>query len=561
MSSRCPSCNYSLEAYLELTHDASSSSKHGGQLDFCPECGTELVPQTVDLISLAPGDVLPGSFSIQALLGNQDGIFLYQGRSRDNQRVRIKETLNGSEVAQRLMNQFELGQSPLLPQVLAYFSYGKRVYLVEQLLTWERPYFRSLHGAFELVQSLKPLLTELSAIHARKWSLYQLLRQGIFAIDLEDGSSRPITGSGGAVQHLGEPLMAMPEYLTSARFIPAVTEPCLDLLSVIEKIWPDLECDDSWQEVWAKAVEIPNKTKRRDFFFHTLAFSPRVIEWPPLGEVFSDLLSDPGVWSAADLLDRISSNPPARSVEVEVISHRGLKRSNNEDSALANQYELWFEGIPAKVWLLAVADGMGGAGAGEAASQLAIECLDNEIHSFVLKGGMSLSEQELKNAIAIANTKVHEARKNPNFARNMGTTVVAALVMGTRFCVAWVGDSRAYRVSASGECFMLTSDHTMVAQLVAAGSISEQDAMNHPMASRLTRAIGTEEHVVVDHIDGELKPGESLLLVSDGFVPALFNYKIPVDATPREALEALTVRMLKTGGQDNATAVLLRVQS
>ncbi len=538
---KCPSCGSS---FSESAHTL-----------FCNVCGVELGSSAEELISLSAGDSLPGGFLIDKCVGFAESLNYYAARDQAGNKLRIREGVVGHGAESLAAGLLSLSWSKLFPRFISAYSYGKRFYIVDQRVPWDTPYFAECVTADALIYRVRQFLIELSRVHLQGISAARMIESGVYLSD----QARPLIGRGGTLSRIGEPVEVLPKGLEKAAFLPAVVEPCFDLIAMVREIWPALSVDESWEVVWDKALAAPSRNKRRDSFYQSLAFSPVVIEWPPLGEVLSDFMSDPAIWNTKDLLDRLTSSPPHRDTVVEVVSHRGLVRGNNEDSALANQYELWLEGIPTYVWLLVVADGMGGAGSGEVASRIAVETVDRLIHDFIVQGGLVLGPTQLRQAIEKANEAVAATRGTRGAASNMGTTIVAALVIGTRYVIGSVGDSRAYRVSDEGEFTQLTSDHTMVADLVRTGTVSIKEAENHPLASRLTRAIGLYPQVQVDILSGELNPKESLFLCSDGFNPALSGFTFPVKNTVKEGLDALTVRMLKSGGKDNATAVMIRV--
>lgn len=541
MSIKCPACGVETD---EKTH-----------LVFCEVCGFELALSAEELISLGTGDSIPGGYVIDKHLGNADGLNYYAARDQSGSKVRVREGVVGKGAESLVSSLLGLSWTKMLPRFICSYSYGKRLYIIDERVPWDTNYFADAVSAEVLIHKCRQFLIELSRVHLQGFSVSWMIRNGVYLSD----DAKPLLGRGGIITRIGEPVSALPEELKAAGFLPAVVEPSFDLLATVEQFWPVLQTDDSWAESWSKALAEGSKLKRRDSFYKSLAFSPAVIEWPPLGEVISDFLSDPGIWSAKDLLDRLTSSPPHKNTTVEVVSHRGLIRSNNEDSALANQYELWLEGIPTYVWLLVVADGMGGAGSGEVASRVAVETVDRAIHDYIVQGGLVLTQQQLKVAVEMANQRVFDLRGTQGAASNMGTTLIAALVIGSRYFLASVGDSRGYRVNDEGVFQQLTVDHTMVTDLIRHGSIKPAEAENHPLASRLTRAIGLYPQVQVDVLSGEINPGESLFLCSDGFNSALKDFKFPVANSVKEGLDALTVRMLKGGGKDNATAVMIRV--
>jgi PPM family protein phosphatase len=216
-------------------------------------------------------------------------------------------------------------------------------------------------------------------------------------------------------------------------------------------------------------------------------------------------------------------------------------RRHNEDRSLAR---------PA---VLAVADGMGGALAGEVAAQVAVEAV----------AGLSapVTADDVRQALQEANRAIRRmAAEDPDKA-GMGTTLTTALLAGDRLDVVHVGDSRAY-LWRDGELRQLTEDHSVVAELVRRGSLSAEDAENHPHRNVITRALGAEPEVVADTVSEPLRDGDVVLLCSDGlssYVPERdIAAALAAAGSLREAAAALVERANAAGGTDNVTVVLAR---
>jgi protein phosphatase len=229
-------------------------------------------------------------------------------------------------------------------------------------------------------------------------------------------------------------------------------------------------------------------------------------------------------------------------------SSTGRKRRHNEDAFVA---------APP---VFAVADGMGGAQAGEVASSLAAETVEqNDIEP----GGSA--EDRVIALIKAANRRVHYRATSDAAASGMGTTMTVALVQedGT-VAIGHVGDSRAYRLR-DGELEQLTEDHSLVAELVRRGELSPEEAAVHPQRSVITRALGTEPDVDVDAFTVEAQDGDVFLLCSDGLTSMVDVRTIAqiLDGN-RGSLAAATTALIKTandrGGDDNITAVVFGVE-
>lgn len=226
-----------------------------------------------------------------------------------------------------------------------------------------------------------------------------------------------------------------------------------------------------------------------------------------------------------------------------VATHRGRVRQNNEDSVHPTS-----SGRGEDV-LVVVADGMGGAVAGEVASRLAVEA--------AVEG--SGSEEELVTAGNAAILETVSAR--PELA-GMGSTVTLVRLEGQTARFAHVGDSRAYLLR-DGAFTQVTEDHTVVNDYLRAGAISAEEVDSHPQRHMLTRAVGLDPDLAVDSFTRRLEPGDRLLVCSDGLTGMLSDDDIAGvldDATPEEAVWELVERANAAGGQDNITVVVVDVE-
>ncbi|HVE92378.1 MAG TPA: Stp1/IreP family PP2C-type Ser/Thr phosphatase [Actinomycetota bacterium] len=228
-------------------------------------------------------------------------------------------------------------------------------------------------------------------------------------------------------------------------------------------------------------------------------------------------------------------------------THKGLVRSNNEDSVLNTPP------------LVAVADGMGGYEGGEIASSLTLEVLESWVPRLAERGG-----QALKDAVLDANRTVWSRGKSEPHLAAMGTTLTAGWIQDNTVTVAHVGDSRAYLLR-SGQLSQLTQDQTMVQQLVSEGRIAADEAARHPQRSMLLQAIGSDPNVQVDVLNVTLRPGDRLLLASDGLHGYVEDERIRDILGSTEDL-AETCRLLvevsnEAGGHDNVSVVVLEAQA
>lgn len=236
------------------------------------------------------------------------------------------------------------------------------------------------------------------------------------------------------------------------------------------------------------------------------------------------------------------------SVRYGHATDKGCKRGHNED-ALSVHPELG-------LWL--VADGMGGHQKGEVASAIVGQTVFT-----CVQDGVPLSQ-----AVKQAHVSVLDAIRTGEGAPGMGSTVVALRIQDSqRYEVAWVGDSRAYLWNGQ-ELRQLTRDHSFVQQLIDYGAITEHEARTHPHKNIITRAIGFTNapqqrgsEIAVDSISGTLKPGDQLLLCSDGLTGEITRDEIQEILSKQQDEQAtvneLIQRALAHGGSDNVTVVLV----
>lgn len=224
-------------------------------------------------------------------------------------------------------------------------------------------------------------------------------------------------------------------------------------------------------------------------------------------------------------------------------THVGYFRENNQDSFLI------------KEGFYAVADGLGGHAAGEVASSLAIQLFDELIDP------RSATPDSLRGAFLRANLKILERSREPGY-EGMGTTFTCALVRDGHVTIAHVGDSRAYAIRGNS-ITQLTEDHSVVWELVRAGTITPAEAMVHPQRNVITRCLGVDPGLTVDVVDVDLSPGDYLLLCTDGLSGMASDEEILARLLsapdPKAAAGALILLALEKGGRDNVTAVVVRI--
>jgi serine/threonine protein phosphatase PrpC len=223
----------------------------------------------------------------------------------------------------------------------------------------------------------------------------------------------------------------------------------------------------------------------------------------------------------------------------------GRQRRANEDSLLA------------RAPLFVVADGMGGAQAGEVASRLAVESFQGGLHD------ASEPESALAALAREANSRIHELSHSHAEQAGMGTTLTAVYVGVRDVSIAHVGDSRAYRFR-DGELLRLTDDHSLVDELLREGRLTPEEAIEHPQRSVITRALGPEGVVEVDTRSYSARDGDVYLLCSDGLTTMVSEDRLAELLGAHETLrgkgEALIAAANEAGGRDNITVVLLRLE-
>jgi protein phosphatase len=235
-----------------------------------------------------------------------------------------------------------------------------------------------------------------------------------------------------------------------------------------------------------------------------------------------------------------------RIVEKAALSDVGRQRQGNEDSFL--------ERSP----LFAVADGMGGARAGEVASRIAVEQFD-------VQGDVDgPPEEQLAEVARAANRQIHKMAQEDSAYAGMGTTFTAALFGGREITIGHVGDSRLYRLR-DGALERLTHDHSLVEEFVRQGKLTPAEAEVHPQRSIITRALGPEPEVEVDTYTHAGREGDVYLLNSDGLTGMISEDQVAEILRERESLEDAAKKLIaaanENGGKDNITVVLFRLGS
>jgi len=239
------------------------------------------------------------------------------------------------------------------------------------------------------------------------------------------------------------------------------------------------------------------------------------------------------------------------------------QRPNNEDHFAV--VDTRRRGIRAD-GVLIIADGMGGRNFGEQAAAAAVETVEESLAEMLdsRDRGEVVMADVLASALRKANSRVYELASADEDRKGMGTTCVAAVIEGERMYVAHAGDSRAYLLR-EGALQQLTSDHSYVAEQVRAGAISEEGARKSRFRNIITRAVGIEPTLEAEVVDTEVRPGDTVLLCTDGLSNMVEEEDIArtlaQSATPQAAADKLVGLANRNGGKDNITAVVARLQA
>ncbi len=224
---------------------------------------------------------------------------------------------------------------------------------------------------------------------------------------------------------------------------------------------------------------------------------------------------------------------------------RGTVRPNNEDSLIAHPP------------LVAVADGVGGNNAGEVASGIAVDVLEEWIATLARDGG-----EKLREAASDAHRRIYAKAQQATELHGMATTLTAAWIERGTCTIAHVGDSRAYLLR-DGALRQLTEDHSWVAQMVKEGRITAEEAWEHPWRNYVVQALGGQPDVAIEMLNVDLAVGDRLVLASDGLTdmlrPQTLLEILTSDDDSETACRTLVERAKDAGGTDNITVVLVDV--
>jgi protein phosphatase len=230
----------------------------------------------------------------------------------------------------------------------------------------------------------------------------------------------------------------------------------------------------------------------------------------------------------------------------------GMIRSGNEDSFFAHATR--------ERGIFIVADGMGGHAAGEVASEMTVQIISRELHD--LKDADAPAEERISDSIRLANRAVYERTIQESDKQGMGTTASVLIVSGTRYLIGQVGDSRIYLLR-DGALKQLTKDHSYVQEQVDAGLLTPEQARYHPYSNVITRCVGASDAVEPDTYSGDLKPGDTFLVASDGLTGMVDDRRLQQlllsRASAGRVVDALIAEANYRGGLDNITAIVVQI--
>ena len=257
-------------------------------------------------------------------------------------------------------------------------------------------------------------------------------------------------------------------------------------------------------------------------------------------------------------------------VEVFARTEVGCVRKRNEDhfvvanlasGELGLQPSARVQPLTLAGTLIAVCDGMGGAAAGDVASNIAARTLADLLQAHSPFADVAAAEQAMQAAITAVNNAIRGAAASDPMRHGMGTTMTAALALGAQLLIGHVGDSRAY-LRRGRALMQLTTDHSIVGQLIAAGRLQPEQARNYEHRNVLLQALGVQPRVGPEIVHAQLRAGDVLLVCSDGLtgpiaddmiLELMLRYQDPV-----RCCRALTEAACAAGGPDNVTVAIAR---
>jgi len=296
-----------------------------------------------------------------------------------------------------------------------------------------------------------------------------------------------------------------------------------------------------------------------------IRFYPPHVVTPALEQVVRRaLLFDPEArWPSVDALKaKLVELSSTVQIRAAALSDVGMVRELNEDAVMTLEYWRDSQVEPAQNFLYVVADGMGGAEAGEVASAIAVSAIRNYVEGELKAAAVSDGRMMLQNALEEANRKILEYVADHPEARGMGSTAIGTFIQPPEAAVAWVGDSRVYLCNGGG-LRQLTKDHSLVQRLVEIGQITAEEARHHEHKNVITRSLGARQSGAAgaESIAIRLKRGDRMMLCSDGLTAHVEDERIGEilrrHSNPNDAVRELVVAANAGGGTDNVSVVVI----
>lgn len=286
-----------------------------------------------------------------------------------------------------------------------------------------------------------------------------------------------------------------------------------------------------------------------------------------LNEVFEQALTNTQFETGAKLAEALNQAQEQIAAHQSVDYRLGQRtdvgraRTLNEDSLFAVQLHKNQQSLSQPMGIYVIADGMGGHARGEVASGTITNLLSENFGALLTSPATPETGQRwLEEAVGKANHTLYEMRHNSG--SDMGSTLVMAVLVGNTACIGHVGDSRAYQINSQG-ITRLTADHSLVERLVATGQITPAEARHHPQSNVIYRVMGDKPRVEADPSHHLLRPGDHLLLCSDGLsgmVEDSLIHEIVINAvSPQDACDKLVEAANQAGGDDNISVIVIEV--
>ena len=292
---------------------------------------------------------------------------------------------------------------------------------------------------------------------------------------------------------------------------------------------------------------------------------------PGLNRVFEQVFTSSGITNGnefADALDKALEEvmvPQAVDHSSGRRTNVGMVRSLNEDSLATIEINRILQSVSQPLAVYVIADGMGGHSAGEIASGTIVNCMVRRALKDLLGSQITGSEKMdaqrwLREAVEEANSEVFSMRKSAG--TDMGSTLVSAVLEGSRAYIAHVGDSRAYLINTKG-IRQLTVDHSLVERLIASNQITREEARHHPQRNVIYRTMGDKAKIEVEVASHILAVGDNLLLCSDGMSgmveDSIIKRIVMEAASPQAACDALIDAANAAGGEDNVSVIVVKI--